>query len=117
VPPQVAGQFAAGGASIDDLVGVGGDLGAQILAQVPAAFQDAIRPLIPAIVQGIHEAFSLAVSASFQIGVVTTVLALIAALAMHEIPLRTHHGEAPAPAADAPAADAPAGMPTTGPAD
>ena len=59
------------------------------------AFQDAIKPLIPAIVQGIHESFSIAVSSIFQIGVVTTVLALVAALVMKELPLRTSTGPAP----------------------
>ncbi|MEO6207944.1 MAG: MDR family MFS transporter [Candidatus Limnocylindrales bacterium] len=96
VPQQAVEQFAGQRtAALDNLVGVGGDLGAQILASVPAAFQDAIEPLIPAIVQGIHQAFSLAVSSSFQIGVVTTVLALVAALAMKELPLRSTIGPAP----------------------
>ena len=93
VPAVVAGQFAGQGmGDLDDLVGVGGDLGAQILALVPAAFRDAIEPIVPAIVTGIHEAFSVAVSASFQIGVITTFLALVAALAMRELPLRSTHG-------------------------
>ncbi len=105
VPQQAVAQFAGQStAALDDLVGVGGDLGAQILASVPAAFQDAVKPLIPAIVQGIHEAFSIAVSSIFQIGVVTTVLALVAALVMKELPLRSSTG--PAPEA------APAGEPT-----
>jgi len=106
VPPQVVGQFAGqGSAALDDLVGVGTDLGAQILASVPAAFQDAIKPLIPAIVQGIHESFSIAIASIFQIGVVTTVLALLAALVMKELPLRSTSGPAP----DADQAEAPRG--------
>ncbi|CAN5605623.1 hypothetical protein BH20CHL7_BH20CHL7_03780 [soil metagenome] len=96
VPPQVVSQFAGQSTSVlDDLIGVGGNLGDQILASVPPAFQDAVRPLIPAIVGGIHEAFSIAVSASFPIGVVTTILALVAALVMRELPLRTTRGPAP----------------------
>ncbi|MEX1172038.1 MAG: MDR family MFS transporter [Chloroflexota bacterium] len=98
VPAPVVTQFAGQTTgALDDLVGVGGDLGAQILASVPEAFRDALAPLIPAIVGAIHEAFSVAVSASFQIGVVTTVLAFIAALVMHELPLRSTHGPSPAP--------------------
>lgn len=98
VPAPAVAQFANSGTNaLDDLVGVGGDLGAQILATVPAALQDSIRPLIPAIVSGIHEAFSLAVAASFQIGVVTTILAFVAALAMRELPLRSSHGPEPRP--------------------
>ncbi len=100
VPEPVVAQFAGSSVgAIDDLIGVGGDLGAQILAQIPPTFQDAIKPLIPAIVQGIHEAFSLAVSASFQIGILTTVVAFVAAIAMRELPLRSQHGDAHAPVA------------------
>ncbi|MGK2850040.1 MAG: MDR family MFS transporter [Candidatus Limnocylindrales bacterium] len=96
VPQQAVDQFAGQStAALDNLIGVGGDLGVQILASVPAAFQETIKPLIPGIVQGIHQAFSLAVSSSFQIGVVTTVLALVAALAMRELPLRSSVGPAP----------------------
>ncbi len=104
LPQQAVDQFASQDISaIDNLIGVGGDLGAQILAGVPAAFRPVVEPLIPAIVNAIHESFSIAVSASFQIGVVTTVLALVAAFAMRELPLRAAHGpEAdPAPAESA----------------
>ena len=80
---------------------MGGDLGAQILALVPPAFQDAVRPLVPAIVNGIHEAFSLASGAAFQIGVVTTIGALVAAFALRELPLRTGIGEGPLPTPEA----------------
>ncbi|MFP5343346.1 MAG: hypothetical protein ACLGIJ_10555 [Candidatus Limnocylindria bacterium] len=93
--PAVDAFAGQGTAALDDLVGVGGDLGTQILASVPAAFRPAIEPLIPAIVGGIHEAFSIAVSASFQIGVVTTIAALVAAFAIREIPLRASDGPAP----------------------
>jgi EmrB/QacA subfamily drug resistance transporter len=100
LPPQAVDQFAAGGAgSLDDLAGVGGDLGAQILSGVPAAFRSQVEPLIPAIVGGIHEAFTIAVTAAFQIGIVTTILAFLAALALKEIPLRTTMGDA-APVGD-----------------
>ena len=53
-----------------------------------------IEPLLPAIVGGIRQAFSIAVSTTFQVGVVTTILALAAALAIQEIPLRRTMGEA-----------------------
>ncbi len=110
VPAPAAAQFTGSGSAVfDDLIRVGGDLGAKILATVPAAGQDAVRPMIPAIVQGIHESFSIAVAASFQVGVVTTILAVVAALAMHELPLRSTHGPEPAPTlrADADAALSP----------
>ena len=66
---------------------------------MPPAFQDAVKPLVPAIVNGIHSAFTIGVTAAFQIGVVTTILAAGTALFLQEIPLRTHTGEAPTPAA------------------
>ncbi len=101
LPPQAVQQFgSAGFGAVNDLVGVGGNLGEQILALVPAAFRDAVEPLIPAIVAAIHEAFSLANSAAFQVGVVTTVGAFVAALALREIPLRTELGEGEAVVAE-----------------
>jgi EmrB/QacA subfamily drug resistance transporter len=105
LPQEAVDQFASAGAgSLDDLVGVGGDLGAQILSTVPAALRSVVEPLIPAIVDGIHQAFSIAAAATFQVGVVTTILALTAALALKEIPLRTTMGEAAPAAPAAPAA-------------
>jgi EmrB/QacA subfamily drug resistance transporter len=73
VPPAFAGQL-AGGDALNNLAGVG-DLGAAILAQVPPAFQAQVEPFIPAIVNAIHVAFSIATSATFSIGVVTSLLA------------------------------------------
>ena len=64
LPPQAVAQFSnAGTGALDNLVGVGGagGIGAQILALVPEAFRALVEPLIPAIVTGIHQAFSIAV--------------------------------------------------------
>ena len=117
VPAQAVDQFAGAGTSaLDNLIGVGGDLGAQILATVPEALRATVQPMIPAIVDGIHRAFTIGVTSAFQLGVITTVLAAGTALFLREIPLRTHTGEAPA-AAPAPTAtgnDAPAVRPLTG---
>jgi len=75
VPAAFADQLAAGGASsLNQLSGLG-DLGAAILAQVPPAFQAQVEPFIPAIVGAIHTAFSIATSATFSIGIVTSLLA------------------------------------------
>jgi EmrB/QacA subfamily drug resistance transporter len=102
VPDQAVTQFSnAGTSALDNLVGVGHDLGAQILAAVPPAFQEAVKPIIPNIVAGIHSAFTIGVVSAFQLGVVTTILAAGTALFLKEIPLRTHTGEAPTPAAAA----------------
>jgi EmrB/QacA subfamily drug resistance transporter len=104
LPPQAVAQFSGAGTSaLDNLVGVGGEggLGAQILTLVPEALRATVQPLIPAIEGGIYQAFSIAVSSAFQIGVVTTILAFVAALAVRELPLRTTNAEAPAAAATA----------------
>ena len=96
LPPQAVAQFSGAGiGALDDLVGVGGEggLGAQILALVPEALRATVQPLIPAIEGGIHQAFSIAVSSAFQIGIVTTILAFVAALAVRELPLRTSNME------------------------
>jgi EmrB/QacA subfamily drug resistance transporter len=88
--PILAGlsQGASGGAfDTNQLTGVG-DLGAAILASVPPQFQDAVRPAIPAMVEGIHGAFSLAVGSTFWLGVFGSVVAALAAVAIKELPLR-----------------------------
>jgi len=107
VPAQAVSQFSGAGTNaLDNLVGVGGNLGDQILATVPEAFRAAVEPMIPMIVDGIYRAFTIGVTAAFQLGVVTTILAVGAALFLHEIPLRTHTGEAPAAAPATKATDA-----------
>jgi EmrB/QacA subfamily drug resistance transporter len=114
LPPQAVAQFAgAGTGALDQLVGVGGEggLGAQILGLVPEAFRATVEPMIPAIEGGIHQAFSIAVASAFQIGVVTTILAFVAALAVRELPLRTTNAEAPAVAASAKGGTRPAAVP------
>jgi len=84
VPQQLASQFAQGGSSaLNNLSGVG-DLGARILASLPADAQAQVKPLIPAIVQGIHEAFSIATSATFVLGIGAALLA--AALVLFGLP-------------------------------
>jgi EmrB/QacA subfamily drug resistance transporter len=118
VPAQAVSQFSnAGTGALDNLVGVGGDLGTQILNLVPPAFQDAVKPMIPAIVNGIHSAFTIGVTAAFQIGVVTTILAAGTALFLKEIPLRTHTGEAPVPVAAAGSESAPSRWPSSAATD
>jgi EmrB/QacA subfamily drug resistance transporter len=97
VPQPMVDQFAAAGTDgLETLIGVGQDLGSAILAAVPEQFRAMVEPLIPTIVSAIHEGFTIAITDAFFVGVVTTVLAFVAALALKEIPLRTHTGEAPA---------------------
>ncbi len=91
VPAPVIAGFgqasASGGFDFNQLTGVG-DLGKAILASVPAQFQELIRPVVPAMVEGIHGAFSLAVAQTFWLGVVGAAVAAVAAVAIKEIPLR-----------------------------
>jgi EmrB/QacA subfamily drug resistance transporter len=99
VPPQLIAEFGARQGRATDLLVVGQDLGQAILGQIPAQFRTAIEPMIPNIVHGIQESFSLAIASVFQIGAVTTFAAVIAATIMRELPLRTTHGPQPAVAA------------------
>jgi hypothetical protein len=116
VPPQVIDGFSqassSGSFDLGKLTGVG-DLGQAILAQIPAQFQDAIKPFIGAMVEGIHGAFSLATAQTFWLGVIGAVVALVAALAIKEIPLRASNSD-PVPAkAAAAGAGGPPGVPET----
>jgi len=77
VPPQFSEGFASGGGgALNDLAGVG-DLGASILADVPEAFRAQVEPMIPAIVEGIHTAFSIGTAATFVVGIFTALLAFV----------------------------------------
>ena len=100
VPAQFVGQFGGAGGDAESLIVVGQDLGASILKGVPEQFRAVVEPLIPNIVAGIHEAYSLGVASVFQIGVVTTVAALLVALVMRELPLRKSPGEGQGAARD-----------------
>jgi MFS family permease len=79
VPAQFANDFGSNASEFNELTSVG-DLGASILAQVPAQFRDAVQPMIPAIVDGIHTAFSIATGATFVVGIVTALLAALVVL-------------------------------------
>jgi EmrB/QacA subfamily drug resistance transporter len=99
VPQPVIDGFqqasAGGGVDLGQLTGVG-DMGAAILAAIPPQFQEAIKPVIPAMVEGIHGAFSLATAQTFWLGVFGSIIAVGAAIAIKEIPLRATN-EAPVP--------------------
>jgi EmrB/QacA subfamily drug resistance transporter len=108
VPAQFVSQFPVNQDSLNQLTGVG-DLGAAILAQVPPAFQAQVEPLIPAIVEGIHVAFSIATGATFVIGIATALAAAVIILVgmpggrMHELAERRarKYGESAEPGAEA----------------
>jgi EmrB/QacA subfamily drug resistance transporter len=107
-PPAFQGQFdqlQAGGASgldINNLTGVGQSFGKAItdaiVVQVPAQAQGPVQqlfaPFIGQLDTAFHQAFSLAIGQTFQIGVVACVVAVVTALFMHDIPLRKSFGPA-----------------------
>ncbi len=91
IPQQFIDQFRAqGGAASDlnNLVGVGTDLGAAILAGVPAQAKPIVEPLIPNIVTSIYEAISFAIASVFWLGVIAAIVAFIGVLVIRELPLR-----------------------------
>jgi hypothetical protein len=95
VPEQFVTQFAGNSGSFN-LTGTG-DLGARILAQVPEQFKALIEPLIPNIVNGIHEAISLALGGALWVGIGAAMIAVIAVLFLKEVPLTTNWDEAGGP--------------------
>jgi MFS family permease len=114
VPPQVVDGFAqassSGSFDLGKLTGVG-DMGQLILSQIPAQFQEAIKPFIGAMVEGIHGAITIATAQTFWLGVGGAIVAGLAAVAIKEIPLRASNtapvptqavsaGGTPAPTAD-----------------
>ena len=90
VPPAFLANFSPSNpaAAQLDLTGTG-DLGARILAIVPAESKALVQPLIAAIVNGIHEAFSIAIASTFWIGIAGAVIAAVLVLFLHEVPMRT----------------------------
>ena len=86
VPQQFVDQFTnnpqAGGSALD-LTGTG-DLGKTILEQVPPAFRSFVEPLIPGIVQAIHEAFAIAISSTFWVSIGAAILAAVFVLFIRE---------------------------------
>ena len=109
VPQQFINQFGGAGGNAESFIVVGKDLGTSILAGVPEQFRGLVEPLIPNIVSGIYQAYSIAVASIFQIGVVTTVAALLVAFVMRELPLRTNAGHGQSAARDPRAEGQPAG--------
>ena len=89
VPPEVAGAISGGGSrGLDTLTGVG-DLGAAILAAIPEAARAQVAPFVPAIVDAIYRAFSIATANTFLIGVVAAIVAAGLVLLLREAPAPT----------------------------
>jgi len=100
VPGDVVAGFTqamqSGAFDFNQLTGTG-DLGAAITAAQPQ-----LAPVVPNIVAGIHEAFSVGVASTFFVGVIAAVLAAVAASAMQELALRQHTPAQAAAAAEGP---------------
>jgi EmrB/QacA subfamily drug resistance transporter len=96
LPPELLAGFAGSGFRPDQAAGVG-DLGASILAQVPVPFRAQVEPFIPAIVDAIHQAFSIATANTFLIGIAATLLAAGLVAMLKEVPMR-QEASSPAPA-------------------
>jgi hypothetical protein len=91
VPQQLVDQFQQSSQGhATNLIQVGVDLGAQLLAQVPAQYQALVKPIIPNLITGIYQAFSVAIGEVFLIGAGMTVAAFVATLFIRELPLRGH---------------------------
>ncbi len=93
VPRQLVTQFSGGsgsGGSLD-LTGTG-NLGQLILASVPVQARASVAPLVPNIVEGIHQAFSIALASTFVVGIVGALIAAAAMLFLREVPMRATFG-------------------------
>ena len=113
VPPEIANQIPQH-VSQGEVTSVGGNLGDDIVSRLPEAVRPVIEPLLPAIINGVHEAFSAAIANAMWFGVFAGFgAALIVVLLLPELPLRHHVGEVADARgeADAGEADAPARIP------
>jgi EmrB/QacA subfamily drug resistance transporter len=108
VPPEQLQQFQAGlgdstAFNLDQVTSVG-DMGAAILANLPEQARPFVEPYISDIVNGIHQAFSLAIADTMWISMIATGIAAFATLGLREVALRRTVG-ANSPVATKPDAD------------
>lgn len=103
VPTQVISRFSSGGSTS------GGNLtGVSLAAQLNRSLPPQLHPIVPRIVAGIHDAFSLSIAQVFWLTFGGAVAALLAVFVIPDIPLR-EHGAAVGMAADiTPGAEVPA---------
>ena len=87
LPPQLTAALGGGSVRLDAIASVG-DLGAAILAQVPEAFRAQVQPFIPAIVEAIHEAISVATASTFYIGIAAALIGAAFVLMLKEVPIQ-----------------------------
>src|SRR5690349_7602069 len=87
LPPELLANIGGGGFRPDAVTGVG-DLGAAILASAPAAVRAQVEPFIPAIVDAIHQAISIATASTFYLGIGASLVAAVLVLMLKEVPMR-----------------------------
>jgi hypothetical protein len=63
-----------------------GDLGQAIVAAAPVAARAQLEPFVPAIVDAIHRAFSIATASTFTFGIVAAAVVLIVVSLLRESP-------------------------------
>ena len=98
VPPALVAALPPGAGS--QIIGTG-DLGQRILEATPPQAQAVVLPLIPNIVNGIHEAFTVAMDATYWAGIVASLIAAGLILFLRELPMRQTHEVEPAMALEA----------------
>jgi EmrB/QacA subfamily drug resistance transporter len=86
IPAEVGAALATGG-GLDALTGVG-DLSSAILAATPEAVRAQVAPFVPAIVDAIYQAFSIATASTFILGLGAAAVAAGLVLFLREIPMR-----------------------------
>ncbi|HEU0244799.1 MAG TPA: MDR family MFS transporter [Candidatus Limnocylindrales bacterium] len=84
VPPGVGSALAQSGAT-QALTGVG-DAGAALLASLPADVRGLVEPYVPAIVDAIHSALSIAIASTFVVGIGSTAIAACLVLLFRDAP-------------------------------
>ena len=91
VPDELAAGLTQGsGATLGEETATMGDLGATILTALPQAARATIEPFIGGIVQGTHQAVSVATGDVFWIGIGAITVAFLVLLPVREVPLPKH---------------------------
>jgi EmrB/QacA subfamily drug resistance transporter len=91
--PLIDGFTRVDPAAQGELTNVGVDLGQQILGSVPAEARPTIEPFIGQIVDGIHQAFSIAIANTMWLAVVACIAAtLVVTVVVPELTLRRSSG-------------------------
>ncbi|MGZ6269830.1 MAG: MDR family MFS transporter, partial [Candidatus Limnocylindrales bacterium] len=89
LPAQITQGFGNAHLDTNQLTAVGGNLGGQLLASVPAQVRPLVEPYVPQIVKALYEAISISIGQVFWFGVWASVLGVAATLVIRELPLRS----------------------------